>query len=105
MTAPVDPNLAALLRSMKVPPNLALSRAFVDFLIEGIERGERGDTPQSPEEAENRRGQMTMMMIGSEIDVIAAIASFEEKFQVLIDTVNRQAAEIQTLNRLVGQQR
>ncbi|MDP7706837.1 hypothetical protein [Mycobacterium sp. TY815] len=84
---------------MKVPQNLALSRAFVDFLIENVERGE---LPQTLEEAESRRGQTTMMMIGSDLDVIAAVASIEEKLQMLIDAVNGHTA---TLNRITGQQR
>lgn len=95
------PDFVALLRSVTVPQGLALSRAFVDFLIEQTERGE----PQTLEESENRRGQTIAMMIGSDIDLIAAIASVEQKLHTLTDAVNQHTEILKSMDRQPNGQR
>jgi hypothetical protein len=71
-----DPDMATVLRNMKVPERMAGSQALRAYLLSRIEQGE--DAPDSPDEVK----RLNALLLLSHLEVINALGALEERIAV-----------------------
>jgi hypothetical protein len=75
-----DDYLLEVLRSVKVPPPLVNSQAFVDYL----KAQAAADTkPQTPDEAFRRLNELVALMVASHLDLINVVGAFDAQLRAV----------------------